>query len=143
MGFGIEFGIIAVSVLFWKLGWALDNFRWLPQATKPYVPAIIAGAGAFTFSISTPASWLIGILGWVSGVIPGGGIIIACVTIWLVWLIIRGLSDGQLDPKDVAAIAIFPIVSFSLGGPIGSAAGELRQLAQVSTMNFVSMMTGT
>lgn len=142
MGFGIEFGMVAVSALFWSLGWMIDNFKWTPNFVKPYLPAFIAGMGALTLSTTWIAGMLSGALTWFTGVIPGGQIVLVCLCVWLLGCIVVGLADGKLDKRDVMALVALPILTLSIGGPFGETADQLRHSAQDATMSVVSSIGG-
>lgn len=142
MGIGIEIGVIAVSILFWKLGRALEDFKWLPDAARPWVPAVVAFMGALTMSTTAPVGWLVDGMTWLTGMLPQGGLILGVLALWLLWAIIKGLSDGRLDKRDIIALAMLPVVSLAIGGPIGDVMNNLRTYAQDTTMMVVSSLTG-
>lgn len=142
MAVGIEFGMIAVSALFWIVGWMIDTFKWTPAWAKPWIPACVAAMGALTLSTTWVAGVASDLISWIVGVIPGGQLVLGVVCMLLLAFLVYGLGNGRLDKRDVGAIIAIPILTLSIGGPFGDTVDQLRNSAQDATLSVVSSFTG-
>lgn len=137
-----DLAIIVISVLTWKVAWMLDRAKRFPEGARPYIPALIAFMGAFTFSTTSLAGYVDAIVGWLAGAVPQGNLILGAIVILLIIGLVIGLADKSLDKRDITAIIVIPLLSLSLGGPIGETCNFLREQSRTAVFSAIGALTG-